>query len=572
MKNKTQDTDPVTTEIIRNALNSIAKEMNESLFRSAYTPIIFEMKDCSVAIYDKDYQLLGQSAGLPLFLGNLEVGIRLAADYFGRDSFKPGDVYVLNDSYMVGTHLNDITVFAPIFHNNKLVGYSANRAHWLDIGSKDPGYPMDSTEIYQEGIRIPPLKIIDNGKPREDVIDTLILNNRFHRAARGDLQAQIAACNVGELRLNELLDRFGYQNFKASTGEIFENTEAIDREKIAAIADGVYRDEGYLDNDGLSSDPIKVCVEVQIEGDEITIDLEGSSPAVKGPVNCGFAQTKSACRVAFKGLIDPDSPVNGGNFRNLKIKAPKGTIFYAEEPTPCAWYFTPLGLLIDMIVNALSSELPNRAVAAHYGDSMVITFSGNDDGPFLNVEATAGGWGGYPGNDGESALINAVNGDFHNLPIEVLEQKFPLQIHRYSIRRDSEGVGRFRGGCGVIREYEVLSDEASLSLWFDRSKTPAWGIMGGESANGPDVIIKSPEGEEIHLLKCNARSIKSGSKVTVLTGGGGGCQKPIQREIESVRDDVLDGYISLERARSVYGVVLNDKNEINLTETQKLRA
>lgn len=285
--------DPVTTEIVRNALISAAKEMNASLFRSAYTPIIYEMKDCSVGIFDQHLRLMGQSAGLPIFLGNLEAGIQVTIERYGEAQFQEGDVYVLNDAYMVGTHLNDITVFSPIFYEGQLVGFTANRAHWLDIGSKDPGYPNDSVEIYQEGIRIPPLKIIDRGQTRDDVVELLTINNRFHRSAFGDLHAQIAACRTGEERFRQIIQRFGLDTVQACLDEIFRQTEAIDREGVRQIPDGVYRAEGHLDNDGHGADAIHVQVTVHVQGEEMNIDLTGSSPQVQGSVNCGIAQTIS---------------------------------------------------------------------------------------------------------------------------------------------------------------------------------------------------------------------------------------------------------------------------------------
>lgn len=553
-----QTVDPVTTEIVRNALISAAKEMNASLFRSAYTPIIYEMKDCSVGIFDRDLRLMGQSAGLPIFLGNLEAGIQVTIDRYRVEQFHEGDVYILNDAYLVGTHLNDITVFSPIFYMGQLVGFTANRAHWLDIGSKDPGYPNDSVEIYQEGIRIPPLKVIDRGETRDDVVELLSLNSRFHRSAFGDLHAQIAACRTGEERFSQIIERFGLETVQACLEEIFRQTEAIDREGVREIPDGVYRAEGSLDNDGHGADAIHVQVAVEVHGDEMTIDLTGSSPQVQGSVNCGIAQTLSACRVAFKQLVNPGTPVNGGNFRNLRVLAPDGSIFAASEPAACAWYFTPLGLLIDLVARALAEVMPRSVAAAHYGDSMVTTFAGQDDGlPFLDVEATVGGWGGYADGDGESALINAVNGDFKNLPIEVLESKYPLRVREYGFRTGSCGHGKCRGGCGGVREYELLSDDVGISLWFERAKTPAWGILGGRAGAPPDVVINPGTLGERHVLKCNSLRLERGTVVRALTGGGGGYMWPMERPPEEVREDVLDEIIDLETAATVYGVVFD---------------
>ncbi|MBT2218395.1 hydantoinase B/oxoprolinase family protein [Virgibacillus dakarensis] len=547
---------PVTTEIIRNALISAAEEMNESLARSSFSPIIYEMKDCSVGIYNENAELLGQSSGLPMFLGNLDVCIRETTNFIGgNDNYKPGDIYIMNDSYLAGSHLNDITIISPIFYDDYLVGFSATRAHWLDIGAKDPGYPMDAIEIYQEGVRIPPTKIYDAGEPRKDIIQLITMNSRLSNDALGDMNAQIAACRTGEKRVYDIIRKHSLDTFRRSIKDIFKQSEIMDKEQISSIPDGVYEEEGYLDNDGVTDDPVLVKVKVTIAGDRLTIDLTGSSEQRQGMTNCGLAQTVSACRVAFKHLIGPDSPVTGGNFKTMDIIVPKRTIFSAEEPAACGWYFTSLGLLIDLIVKALSPVLKEQSAAAHYGDSMVITVAGHDkksNSPFLYVEPTAGGWGAFSANDGQSGLINNSNGDFKNLPVEVLEGKYPLKINSYLLRENSGGAGKTRGGLGVTREYELRTN-ANLSLWFERSKTPGWGLFGGQSGKPPIVTVKTSNGEE-DILKVNAKPLSKGDCVIVKTGGGGGFGNPLERPLENVLEDIIDGYIDADTASKEYGV------------------
>lgn len=554
---------PVTTEIIRNALTSAAEEMNESLARSSFSPIIYEMKDCSVGIYNEHAELLGQSSGLPMFLGNLDVCIRETTNFIGgNDKYKPGDIYIMNDSYLAGSHLNDITIISPIFFQQELVGFSATRAHWLDIGAKDPGYPMDAIEIYQEGVRIPPTKIYDAGEPRKDIIKLITMNSRLSESALGDMNAQIAACRTGEKRVYDILKKHDLSAFKRSIKDIFKQSEIMDKEQISRIPDGLYEEEGYLDNDGVTEDPVLVKVKLTVASDRLTIDLTGSSEQRQGMTNCGLAQTVSACRVAFKHLIGPDSPVTGGNFKTMDIVVPERTIFSAEEPAACGWYFTSLGLLIDLIVTALSPVLKEQSAAAHYGDSMVITFAGKakkSNSSFLYVEPTAGGWGAFSANDGQSGLINNSNGDFKNLPVEVLEDKYPLKINSYSLRQNSGGAGKTRGGLGVIREYEVRT-KANLSLWFERSVTPGWGLFGGESGKVPKVTIKTSKGE-IDMLKVNAKPLSQGDRVLVKTGGGGGFGNPLERPVENILDDIIDGYIDAETASKEYGVTFNSSTQ-----------
>ena len=547
---------PITTEILRNAFVSIAEDMNAALIRSAYSPLIYEGKDCAVALLDQDGNVLGQSLGVPLFLGNLSLCVQATADLHGWDFFQDGDVIFLNDSYIAGTHLNDVTVIQPIFWRGQRVGFAASRAHWLDVGGKDTGLSIDSIEIYQEGMRWAPTKIYEAGRPRTDILDFLRRNSRFGAVLIGDLHAQIAAGETGARRLRALMDRFGYDTVQTAREEIFAQSERLERKAISALADGVYLAEGSLDNDGAGSGPVPVKLKIVVRGDSMALDLEGSSPQTKGSVNCGFTQTISAARLAFKLLINPTRPVEGGTFHTLKVTAPPNSIFNAQEPAACAWYFSSLGLLIDLFLKALAPVMPDQVAAAHYGDSMVISLNGIDsrtNNCFLTIEATTGGWGAWSKGDGQDSLINEVNGSFRDLPVEIFERKYPARILRYAIRTDSGGAGRFRGGNGTVRQYLLLG-EANLSLWFERSITPAWGLAGGEAGLGPEVIVRGADGSEARMLKVNARPLKAGTVITIASGGGGGFGPPRERSAEKVRSDVENRYISASKAEAIYGL------------------
>lgn len=568
---------PITTEIIRGAFISAALEMNETLFRSSYSPIIYESKDCAAGLFNLDYGVLGLSAGVPAFLGNLEVTIEKTTEYIGGlDKYQEGDVFILNDAYMTGAHLNDMTLLSPIFYQGQLVGFTANRAHWLDIGSKDSGYPMDSTTIYQEGIRIPPIKIVENGILKEDIADFICRNTRFYRSSRGDLNAQIASCKTGEDRYIALIERFGLETLQRSTQDIFNQSDAMEREVIRSIPDGEYTAEGCLDNDGTTGEPVYIKVKVIVDGDNMVIDLTGSNKAAVGSTNCGIAQTISACRMAYKMIISPLSSVSGGSFRALDVIAPEGSIFYAEEPTACAWYFTSLGLMIDLVAKAMEEVIPDKVAAAHYGDSMVIYLSGkdprNDNNPYLYVEATVGGWGAHAAGDGQDALINTLNGVYKNIPVEVFESNYPVKINSFKIRQDSGGPGIFRGGNGITKEYEALYDDTYLFLWFERSVTPAWGINGGQAGAPPDVIVKGDNGEDVHMLKVNAYPLKKGQVVVANTGGGGGFGNAFERDYDRVLEDYKEGYISEKQAKDKYGVIFTEGGEVDVEASNHLRS
>lgn len=568
---KPRKADPITTEVIRNFVVSCAEDMNAALYRSAFSSVIYEGRDSAVALLDRNGDMLGQSTGVPIFIGNIDVCVKAAIERYGND-LAPGDVVAMNDPYLQGTHTHDVTVIGPIFHRRELVGFAASRAHWQDMGGIDAGTTMGSTSIYHEGLRFGPTRIVRKYEPIREWFDLLRRANRLKDAMIGDLNAQITAIRTGERRLAQMLDRVGSDVFDSAVANIFRQTAALDRAAIAAIPDGTYAAEGTLDNDGVTEDAILVKVTVTIKDDRMVVDLAGSSGPVKGALNCGAAQTVSMIRLAYKAMISPERAITGGSFPTLEVKIPETCIFNAREPAACEWYFTGLGLLADLMITALGQAMPEKAVAANYGDSMVAGFAGIDRrGQWIVIEPTAGGWGAFKGSDGESAMINLSNGSFRNIPAEVYEVKHPVKLEGFAIRQDSGGPGRWRGGCGVVRAYRVLVD-CDTSLWFERSRTPAWGLFGGKPGTPP---ANSVEGPQLRLtpLKLRARTIPAGTLVRTMTGGGGGYGNPYDRPPQEVLRDVVDGYVSLDGARRDYGVVI-DRATLTVDEaaTRALRA
>jgi N-methylhydantoinase B len=415
---------------------------------------------------------------------------------------------------------------------------------------------MDSTDIWQEGLRLGPLKVAEGGEARADVVDLLGRNSRFSYPARGDLMAQIACARTGDRRLRAIVERFGLETVHAARDAIFDQTERVERAAVAAIPDGVYEAEGCIDDDGLGADAVSIRVRVTVEGERLEIDLTGTDDMQRGPVNCGRAQAVSACRVAYKTLIDSDRPPNGGAFRPLEVKVRPGSLLAAEEPAPCAWYFTTLGLLIDLVVKALAPVIPAQAAGASYGDSMVFGAAGIDPrsgGLFFHLEPTVGGWGAWDGSDGEGALINNVNGAMKDFPVEILETKVPLRVRRYGIRADSGGAGRWRGGNGVVREFELLCDEAVVYLWWERSRTPAWGLFGGHDGAPPEVVINPGREGEQRRFKSAGITLRRGDVVRGATGGGGGYGNPSERAREAIEEDLANGDLTAGAARALYG-------------------
>ena len=411
--------------------------------------------------------------------------------------------------------------------------------------------------------------MVEGGVQRPDITDLLGRNSRFSHPAVGDLGAQIACVRTGQRRLEAIIAKYGIDTIREAREEIFAQTERLERAAVAALPDGVYRAEGALDNDGVGSDPCWVRLTVEIEGEHMTIDLTGTDDAQGGPVNCGEAQAISACRVAYKLLINPDNPPNGGAFRPLKVTTRRGSMLAAEAPSPCQWYFTPLGLLIDLVVKALSDVVPDQAAGASYGDSMVIGIAGVDHRngrPWFDLEPTVGGWGAWRGSDGEDGLINNVNGSLKDLPIEVLETKYPMRMTHYGYRADSGGAGRWRGGNGIIREYTLDGERAELFLWFERSVTPAWGLFGGNQATPPVVVVNPGRSDERRMLKTSRFVLRRGDAVRTMTGGGGGFGPPDERDPSLVRADVKNRHLTADKAKTVYGVECEYRSD---TPTEK---
>lgn len=570
--------DPITLEIVRHGLIATADEMKINLMRTAYNPIIYEVLDFSVGLFDRNGDIISQAAGLPIFLGNLGEAVKVVSRDVGLESFEPGDIYLINDTYTSGTHLNDVTVISPIFVNDKdLVGFTGSRAHWLDMGGRDPGgWFTDTTEIYQEGLRMRSIRLYEAGKPNRSIFQLIRDNVRYADSLMGDLRAQIAAGRTGEQRFRAIVERYGLETVKACIAQIHNEGQQISRRAIAKMKDGVYTAEAFMDDDGVAVDKPKVNVTVTIAGDEMTIDLTGSEPQCVGPINSGLAATISAVRVAFKCVTSPFAPVTEGDFRPLKIVVPDDSMFNAQLPAPSGVYGIILMTLCDVIFKALHEAIPDQIPAAHYCDVCAVFIYGTDPRtgrPYMQVEPEGGGWGAFANRDGENVLIAIADGDTRNVPVEVLETRFPLRVERYEVRQDSGGPGTFRGGLGHYRDYLILDHDAFLTTVQERTKCPPWGLAGGKEAAVNALIVNPDTPEAESIKKVNAKPINAGSRISVRTGGGGGYGHPFERDPEMVRLDVVRGYVSREAARRDYGVALQpDTLAIDVEETQGLRA
>jgi N-methylhydantoinase B len=557
-----QPVNPITVEIIRNSFIAIARQMSYSLGRAAYSPVIYDMKDFSVGIFDAEAQLLGQAPGLPLFLGGLDHAVDVVRDK--HQNPEPGDAFLVNDSFLVGSHLHDVTAVSPVFGQNELIGWTAAKAHWNDIGGKDPGFTVDSTEIYQEGIRLGPIRIMQGYDWVSDILDLLMRNSRTPQTLLGDLSAQMAACRMGERRLAALVERFGVATVQAARDEIFAQSAVVERDFISRIPDGVYHAEGFFDSDGQTDEPVMISLKIQVEDGQFIFDLTGSSDQCLGSTNCGLSQTISAARLALQYLMGGDTSPTGGSFRRLQVIAPEGTVVNAKPPAACYNYGCGPLLMVGLVFKALAPVLPERVIAGQPDSSSNVLITGihSDGSLFVTGEATAIGWGAHSSGDGGAAFIDSGGGDLKNNPVETMETRYPVLIREYRLRQGSGGAGKWRGGLGVEKVYQLQYPHAELTLWFERTKMPGWGLFGGHS--GAPAAVTVQQGAECHrLLKVNHMPIALGAIIHARTGGGGGYGPPWERDPQRVLEDVIDGYISPKTAEEDYGVCF-DSNPLTL--------
>ncbi len=464
---------PITVEVVRNAINAYADEMATALCKSAYNMMIYEVRDFCCGLIDTQARMISQNrGGLPIFLADLGIAVKDGIERYGLAGFAPGDVIIMNHGLVCGQHLNNVVIYAPCFHEGRVVAFAASRAHWVDIGGSRVGFgSVETTEIYQEGLQFRSLKIYEAGKRNETLWQIIHDNVRFADAALGDLRAQIAACQLGNRRYGELLARYGSDAVAAAIATIWDNTEREARAFIAKMPDGVYEAESFLDNDGRTLDvKLRIKVRVIIDGSRMVVDFSGMNDQVPGPTNSGYSGGLAAARVAFKCLTLPHASVNEGCFRPLEITLPAGKLLNARPPAALGLWSIPLPTVIDTILKALAPALPDRIPAAHKGDMGGCSFSGfrPDGRRFLLMNIFGGGWGGRPREDGESASVSICQGDVRNAPVELQEMQYPFLIERFALRQDSGGAGRHRGGLGVEPHQRELRAHQGSALGAQR--------------------------------------------------------------------------------------------------------
>lgn len=573
--------DPITLAVIQAALGQVCNEMDIAFSRSAFSPVIAEADDRSSGIYDRTTgALISQGElGLPVFVGTMQYStaeiIRLIGE--GRAGApEPGDIYIVNDPYLGGTHLMDVRFALPFYYRGEHFCWLQNTGHWPDIGGMVPGgFSAHATEVEQEGLRLPPVKLFKRGVMDAEILAILNSNMRIAEQRIGDIKAQAAALKVGERRLTELIDRYGRDVVVEAIAEIRRRASRLMRAHIAAIPDGVYASKAFVDSDGVVNQPLEIALEVTKAGETLAFDFTGSSPPCRGPMNSVVATTYSAVYLAMRHIF-PDTPLNSGAFEPLTIKRPEGTFLDARYPRPVSGCAAEVSQRIaEAVFLALVQAIPDKVTAAPAGSSGNFALGGWDpakDRGYVMYQISGGGYGGNAATDGLTNGCSTI-GISKSQPVEVLEQYYPILFTRFALREGSGGAGAQRGGFGVHYEVELLRGEARASFVMDHGRFGPPGVLGG-SDGAPNVVRVHRGGETLipeHLSKDQDIALSVGDRVEVMTPGGGGYGNAFAREPALVARDVGRGYYTTEEARALYGVALTADGAVDVAATTTLR-
>lgn len=548
--------DPITFAVIKSALDTIVDDMAGTVMRTARSPIVRDVLDYSTTLCDRHGQILCQAKTVALHLGAVPDAMDIIVARFS-DSARPGDVYILNDPYEGGMHLPDIFMFKPIFFEDRLQGYAVVVAHHCDMGGRVPGSnAADSTEIYQEGLRIPPVRLHSAGEPNTTLYDIIKKNVRLPDLVIGDLDAQLATCIIGEREICRLLARYGESELHAYFDALLDYGEALTRKGITDWPDGTYRFTDYIDGDGFTTEPIPIMCAIIVSGDSLTVDFDGSSAQVRGAINATFSFTKSSAYLSIRCALDQDVPNNAGVYRAITVKAPRHSILNPDMPAPVAARALTGYRVVDTVLGALAQIAPKKIMAAGEGGNTVVAIGGYDKQtgePFILVDMINGAWGGRWNKDGIEAITNPAQ-NMSNLPVETLEAQYPLRMETYALRPDSCGAGEFRGGIGLIRQYRILADDTILQVRADRTDTRPYGLSGG-GAGAPSRNILNPDNAAEALPGKFTRIVGRDTVIRHEQAGGGGFGDPLKRRLDAIAKDLGNEKISVEYAKAYHGVV-----------------
>jgi N-methylhydantoinase B len=569
MQDVPQKSDPATFEIVKNSLYKIAEEMRVVLAKTAYSPLLKSAGDYSCGVFDTRGEMVAQGPDLPIHLGSMPDAVRAVVAAFASD-VHDGDVFVHNDPYFGGSHLPDVNVIRPAFHNSELLGYTCLRAHWPDIGSATPGSYGAVTQIFGEGLRIPPSRLISRGVLNVDLENLIFANVRTPDERKGDLGAQLAATLRATERLNALAQRYGSVELIGYMAQVIDYSERLMRAALMDLPDGEGSFEDFCDGDGIADDAtgtdarFRIKLSVQKIADRLIVDFAGTDPQVKGPMNAPLSVTASGVYCGLKTAVDPSNliPPNSGCWRTVEIRAPKSSVVNAEFPAPVVYANHEMSHRVaDMTMGALVNFLPEQVMACSQGTSAILTLGGVDPRnarQYVSYETIKGGFGARPNKDGINCIASGISNTM-NTPVEVLEMAFPVRIERYEVNPDSGGAGRYRGGCGARRVWRMLEGaDATGALCMERMTSPPFGLRGGSAGAAAVVTLTTPDGITRSLPSKGAFAVPGGSIIDMLTPGSGGFGPASERDKTVIGRDLLDGYVSASAATRDYGITEPD--------------
>jgi N-methylhydantoinase B len=544
--------DPITLEIIQNSLRAISDEMFSTIGKTAMSPIIYEVLDMATAIVTPKAELASAGSGIPAFVGALDKAVAKVIEQHGIDNINDGDIFATNDPYYGGvTHLNDMVMLKPVFYNNRIISWTVNIAHWNDVSGKSPGsMSIDATEIFQEGLRVPAVRIFSNDEPISGVIDMIVCNSRMPDFLQGDMWAQIAALRLGAKRIIELADKYGADTYLSALDGYLDFGEKMARATISKLPDGQYQIQD-LQDDGSTLD-----VSMEVAGEELIIDLRKAPEQSLGPDNLSRDGSYLGCQMALMGLIGDRNMANGGCFRPMTVKTLEGTIYHAKEPAACGIYFETMIRLNDLLWRCLAEQITDELPAGNFS-SICATIMGGihpDTGRHYSIiEPEIGGWGAGKGFDGVNAMFCALHGDTFNCPAEVAETRYGVTVAQMALNDEDGGAGQFRGGKGIVIDYTIRNDNSFLTCAYTRTKVAPWSLNGGHNGTYNRVeVIRANGKSERHAMSTQV-NINTADIVRVITANGAGYGDPKLRDRQAIKEDLKNDYVSMEYAKSVYG-------------------
>ena len=550
----TERVDGATVEVIRSYLVSAAEEMRATLIRTAFNPVIYEVLDFGISVYDAHMRLIAEATGLTRFLGANDYSLHKGVEYVGAENLHRGDIVLLNYPYWNAAHAYDATMFMPVFESDQHFGYVCLRAHWMDLGAKDPGYVLDSTDMHQEGLIFPGTKVFERGVPDEKILEIIRFNSRMPDLVIGDLHAQVAALRTGERRLGEVVEKFGRAVVDEAIERMIEIGADQTREALRQLPHGSWTATDWVDDDGIGDQMVRMQVTITIDADSFVCDFTGSDPATLGPINMPFGSTIACARVAFKALTTPWDQTNAGHFAPLAVRAEPGSLFHAVYPSATFTQWTG-NLAVELIYKALAQAIPDRVAACSGGDVPGYMMVGQlpESGELFAISNNdLIGWGATEQHDGHGPANHICQTMGRTTPVEVLESRAGMVVERVEIRCDSGGAGRHRGGPGLLRAIRFRSDGEFLSV-IKRTKSRPWALAGGCEPDAHQVVLFPGTASEKRVSTARVK-VRAGDRVHILTAGGGGHGSPRLREPRLVKRDVAEGYVSVAAAADCYGV------------------